>query len=141
LIGLLKEKTSPALDALRSYFPPVDPKTGRTMAFKNSQLSGISIGNAIEVKKQAVYASAVLTAQLMLEPAMDSVDKALLVSQLSMVNRIRSRASTLEPLAQSAKLREQLAQAHTQEQQNKANEKARRDAALAEARKLARAGN
>ena len=74
IIGYLKEKTAPALDPLRTYFPPVDEKTGQYGAFKPAQLQGITSANALEVKEKATLAAAVLLAQLKLEPAMPAVD-------------------------------------------------------------------
>jgi hypothetical protein len=128
LIGLLKQNTAPALEPLKPYFPPVDQKSGQPTAFRNSQLQGITAANALEVKDQSLRAAAILLAQLRLEPDMPAVDRGLLSMQLGTVNRILSRSRDLEPLARAT-----LARAE-QEKRN-AEEKARRDAAVAAQRK------
>jgi hypothetical protein len=102
LIGMLKEKTGPALEPLKQYFPPVDEKTGKPKAFSPATLQAITINNAIEVKKQAAYASAILLAQMKLEPQMPVVDRVHLGQQNEVVRRILSRASDLEPAAKAA---------------------------------------
>jgi hypothetical protein len=102
LIAMLREKTTAALEPLKSYFPPIDEKTGKAKPFAPIMLQGISVTNAIEVKKQALYAAAILHAQLKLEPQMPVVDRLLLGSQLQNVNRILMRANELEPAAKAA---------------------------------------
>jgi hypothetical protein len=102
LIGMLKEKTAPAIQPLQGYFPPNDPTTGRPTAFKQSQLAGITVGNAIEVKRTAMYASAILQAQLKLEPNMPAVDRVQISAQLQNVSRVLSHAGQLEPAARIA---------------------------------------
>lgn len=124
LIGYLKEQTAPALEPLKTYFPPVDDKTGQPQAFKPAQLMGITASNALEVKDKALYAAAVLLAQLKLEPDMAAVDRGLLSTQLATVNRILARARELETAAKAAALK-------AQQDQRIADEKARRDAAAA----------
>jgi hypothetical protein len=101
LIGMFKEKTGPALEPLKQYFPPVDEKTGKPKPFSPTQLQGITATNAIEVKKQAGYASAILLAQMKLEPQMPVVDRIHLGTQQQTVLRILSRASDLEPAAKA----------------------------------------
>jgi len=122
LVGILRQKTAAALDPLRPYFPPLDEKTGRPVAFRPAQLQGISTGNALEVKDKALFAAAVLRAQLTLEPGMPAVDRALLSGQLGTVNRVLSRARELEAAAKAA-----LAKA--ERERKLAEEKARREAA------------
>ncbi|MCL2640254.1 MAG: hypothetical protein FWD53_05365 [Phycisphaerales bacterium] len=105
LIGILREKTKTALDPIRGYFPPTHPRTGKIEPFKPAQLAGITVSNAIEVKKRAAYAAAVLLAQLKLEPEMSGLDKAFVGSQLTMVRRVLERATALEPAAKAAERR------------------------------------
>jgi hypothetical protein len=102
LIGFMKEKMAGALEALKGYFPPVDEKTGKAAEFRPSQLQGIVVGNALEVKGQAAFASALLLGQLKLEPGMPAVDRRLLMEELVTVRRIFSRALELEPAAKAA---------------------------------------
>jgi hypothetical protein len=102
LIAMLREKTTTALEPLKNYFPPIDEKTGKPKPFQPIMLQGISVSNAIEVKKQAAYAAAILHAQLKLEPQMPVVDRVLLGTQLQNVNRVLSRANELEPAAKAA---------------------------------------
>ncbi len=123
LVDLLRDKTKPALEPLRMYFPPVDPTTGVAAAFKPAQLQAINATNALDVMDKAAYAAAVLLGQLKLEPAMPAIDRQLLSSQLVMVNRVLSRARDLQPAAQALVAK--------QERDRKtADDKARRDAAL-----------
>jgi len=105
LIGILREKTKPAMDPLRSFFPPTHPRTGKYEPFKPTQLAGITVNNAIDVKKKAAYAAAILLAQLKLEPEMSGLDKAFFGSQLTMVRRVLERATALEPAAKAAERR------------------------------------
>jgi hypothetical protein len=121
LIGMLRQKTEPALEPLRSYFPPIDQKTGNPQPFKPAQLQGIGAGNAIEVKEKAAYASAVLRAQLKLEPDMPGVDRQLIAGQLAAVNRILSKAVSLEPAAR-------MAQQKAERDRKMAEDRARREA-------------
>jgi hypothetical protein len=102
LVGLLKEKTTPALEPLKQYFPPIDPKTGRPQPFTPKQLSGITLNNALELKDKATWASTVLLAQLKVEPEMPESDRALILTQLTNVRRILTRARQLEPAAKAA---------------------------------------
>jgi hypothetical protein len=124
LIGLLKEKTDPALDPLRSFMPPPDEKTGQPTPFKPAQLQNLTAANALEIKDKAAFAAAVLLAQLKLEPDMPPIDRALLSNQLAAVNRIFSRARDLEPAAKAAIVKAEM-------DRRAADEKARRDAAMA----------
>lgn len=101
MIGLLKEATGPALDPLKSYFPPINDK-GVQEPFKATQLSGLTITNAIEVKEQATLAWTILQAQLKLEPKMSAADRQTLTNAAQNVNRVRNRAAELEPLAKAA---------------------------------------
>ncbi|HVX83319.1 MAG TPA: hypothetical protein VH253_00740 [Phycisphaerae bacterium] len=105
LIGLLKEKTDPALLPLKPYFPRTDPKTGRPLPFKPQQLSGINVSNCEKIKDQAIAASQILLAQLKVQPDMPGPDRALLAGQLQTVNRILARATELEPQARAAQER------------------------------------
>ncbi len=102
LIGLLKEKTDPALRPLKAYFPRTDPKTGRPMPFKPQQLAGINLSNCGQVKEEAIAASQILLAQLKVQPDMPAADRALIAGQLQTVNRVLARATELEPLARAA---------------------------------------
>ena len=128
LIGLLRKATAGALEPLRTYFPPVDEKTGVPGPFRVSQLQGITAGNALEVKDKALFAAAVLLGQLKLEPEMPGVDRALLYGQLGNVNRVLGRARDLEPLAKAALVR-------AEQEKKAAEEMARREAAIAAQRK------
>ena len=123
LIGFFKEKTGPALEALKQFFPPADERTGQYGAFKISQLQNISAGNAVEMKEKAAYAAAILLAQIKLEPGMPPMDKGMLYNQLIIVNRIRSRAAEMETLARAAAVK-------AEQERRAAEEKARRDAAI-----------
>jgi len=62
-------------------------------------LSGVTLSNALEVKKKAAYASAILLAQLKLEPEMPAMDKVFISGQLTTVRRVLARAMELEPAA------------------------------------------
>jgi len=124
LIGLLKEKTDPALDPLKSFFAPPDEKTGQPAPFKPAQLQNLTAANAMEIKDKACFAAAVLLAQLKLEPDMPPMDRALLSNQLATVNRILSRARDLEPASKAAIVKAEM-------DRRAADEKARRDAAIA----------
>ena len=124
LISLLRQATAGAMDPLKSYFPPVDDKTGLPQPFRIAQLQGITPANALEVKDRALFAAAVLLAQMKMEPEMPAPDHALLASQLQNVNRVLSRARDLESLARSAKIR-------AAQERKIADEKAKRDAAIA----------
>jgi hypothetical protein len=102
LIGLMKEKTQPAIDPLKSYFPPIDPKTDKPVPFNaRTQLAGISVDNAIDIKDKALLAHALILGQIKLEPDMPAPDKVLLYTQLGNINHIVSRASELEPQARA----------------------------------------
>jgi hypothetical protein len=101
LIGLMKEKTPEAIEPLKSYFPPVNEKTGRFEAFKPTQLSGITVDNALDVKDKALFARALISAQLRLEPQMPPADRQLLSGQLSALSPIISKCSQLEPAART----------------------------------------
>lgn len=105
LIGILRVETEGALAPLRGYFPPV--KEGNAVAFHPGQLAGITVGNALEVKEKALYASAVLIGQLKLEPRMPNVDRVLLTGQLISVRRMLARALELEPQARMALQRQE----------------------------------
>ncbi|HVT79779.1 MAG TPA: hypothetical protein VHM90_03910 [Phycisphaerae bacterium] len=129
LIGLMKSNTTPALEPLKNYFPPVDEKTGQPAPFKPAQLSGITLTNAIELKEKSQLAAALLLAQLKLEPTMPQIDRVFLATQLATVNRVLNRARDLEPQARAA-----LAKAEQQKRMEEA--KAQRDAAI-NARKTA----
>ncbi len=109
LIGLLKEKTAPALEPLKTYFPPVDEKTGKSAPFKPAQLQGITADNDLDVKDKAELAHAILLAQIKLEPDMPPADKQLLYGQLTNVNHVLSRTAELEPQARAAALKKKLA--------------------------------
>jgi hypothetical protein len=124
LIGLLKEKTDPALEPLRSFFPPPDEKTGQPAPFKPAQLQNLTAANALDIKDKASFAAAVLLAQLKLEPDMPPMDRALVSNQLAIVNRILLRARDLEPAAKAAIVKAEMDRRATEE-------KARRDAAIA----------
>jgi len=124
LIGLLRQATAGTLDPLKPFFPPVDDKTGLAQPFRVAQLQGITPANALEVKDQALFAAAVLLAQMKLEPEMPAIDRALLSSQLQNANRVLSRARDLESLARAAKTR-------AAQERKIAEEKAKRDAAIA----------
>jgi hypothetical protein len=110
LIGLLKEKTGPALEPLKTYFPPVDPKTGKPAAFRPSQVQGITVDTALDTKDKALLAHAILLAQLKLQPDMPSADKQLLGTQLANVNHVVSRCNELEPQARAAARAKKLAE-------------------------------
>lgn len=127
LINALRENTAAALDPLRSYFPQIDPKTGLPEPFKRKHLEGITASNAIELKQQAAFASAVLQGQLKLEPTMPPADRALLATQLSTVSRILARARDLEPAARMALQRQEL-------ERKRAEARAKRDDQRARAR-------
>lgn len=102
LIAALRGSTAAALEPLRQWFPPIDDKTGRPQPFNRSQLESITTANALEVRDQAAFASAVLLGQLKLEPDMPAADKAQLGTQLAGINRIFSKARQLEPAARMA---------------------------------------
>ena len=102
LIGLLKEKTDPALEPIKTYFPPVDAKTGKAAPFKPTQLQGITVDNAIDIKDKALLAHAILLAQIKLQPDMPGADRQLLSGQLTNVNHVLTRANELEPQAKAA---------------------------------------
>jgi hypothetical protein len=102
LIGLLKEKTDPALEPLKTYFPPIDPKTNKPAPFRPAQFQGISVENALDIKDKALLAHAILLAQMKLQPDMPGVDKQLLGTQLTNINHILSRCNELEPQAKAA---------------------------------------
>ena len=124
LIALLRQTTAGALEPLKTYFPPVDDKTGVPQAFRVTQLQGITTSNALEVKDKSLFAAAVVLAQLKLEPDMPAIDQAHLTAQLTNVNHVLSRARDLEPLARAAQIR-------AAQERKAAEEKARRDAAIA----------
>jgi hypothetical protein len=124
LIGLLRRATAGALEPLQTYFPPVDDKTGAPQPFRVAQLQGIAPANALAVKDKSLFAAAVVLAQLKLEPDMPAIDRAYLTAQLANVNHVLSRARDLEPLAKAAQVR-------AEQERKAAEEKARRDAAIA----------
>lgn len=124
LIGHMKSKMGAALEPLKTYFPPVDEKTGQPTAFKPAQLSGLTISNAVEVKEQSLLAAALLLGQLKLDPKMSSLDRGFLTTQLASVNRILNRARELEPQARAAIIK-------AQREQQMAADKAAREAAAA----------
>jgi hypothetical protein len=130
LIGLLKKATADAMAPLRTFFPPVDEKTGVPAAFKMAQLQGITTGTALDLKDKSLLAAAVLLAQLKLEPEMPGADRALLYGELENVNRVLARARDLEPLAKAALVR-------AEQEKKAAEEKARREAAIAAQKKAA----
>jgi hypothetical protein len=130
LIAVLRQGTAPALEPLKSYFPPIDPKTGLPEPFKRKQLEGITLTNAIEVKAQAALAAAVLQGQLKLEPEMAPPDKAVLGGQLVTVSRILSRARDLEPAAKMAAQRAELERQRAEAKARREEERARARAAL-----------
>ena len=101
LIGLMKEKTPETIEPLKSYFPPVNEKTGRPDPAKPAQLSGITVDNALDVKDKALFARALVSAQLRLEPQMPPADRQLLSSQLSALSPIISKCSQLEAAARA----------------------------------------
>jgi hypothetical protein len=102
IIGILREKTSPSLEPLKSYFPDPDAKTGlMPLPVKLDKLMGITVDNAIDVKDKALYANAVLQAQMKLEPTMPAADRRILVNQVAVVQQILGRARTLEPQARA----------------------------------------
>ncbi|MGN6369149.1 MAG: hypothetical protein ACTHN5_12880 [Phycisphaerae bacterium] len=101
LIGLMKEKTPETVEPLKSYFPPVNDKTGRFEAFKPTQLSGITVDNALDLKDKALFARALISAQLRLEPQMPPADRQLLSSQLTVISPIISKCTQLEPAART----------------------------------------
>ncbi len=90
-------------------------------------VAGITRDNALEIKDKAMFAVAVLAAQLKLEPDMPAIDRQLLSSQLANVNRALSRARDLEPAARQALARADL-------DRRAADEKARRATAIAQQR-------
>ena len=96
--------------------------------FRMAQLQGITASNALEVKDKSLLAAAVLLAQLKLEPEMPPVDRALLHGELENVNRVLGRARDLEPLAKAALVRADV-------ERKAADEKARREAAIAAQKK------
>lgn len=100
MIGILRKATEPALEPLRGYFPA--EINGVTAGYSPAQLAGIGVQNCLEVKEKALYASAVLLAQLRLEPEMPGVDRMLLTGQLAVVRRVLGRAMDLEPAARMA---------------------------------------
>jgi hypothetical protein len=102
LIRIVRENTPPAIEPLKRYFPPINPKTNQPEPFKQTQLQGITVGNAIDIREKASLASALLLAQLKLEPTMPGPDRAVVGTELTTVNRILSRARDLEPAARMA---------------------------------------
>ncbi len=101
LIGLFKEKTGPAIEPLKTYFPPIDDKTGKPAAFRPAQLQGITVDTALDIRDKALLAHALILGQIKLEPDMPSIDKQLLFTQLANINHILSRTSELEPQARA----------------------------------------
>jgi hypothetical protein len=99
LIGIMKEKTTTALEPLKAYFPPVNDKTGKQEQFNRSQLSGITVDNALDVKDKAELAHALIAGQIKLEPQMPPADHQLLYAQLTNVNHVLSRCAELESAA------------------------------------------
>ncbi len=113
LIGILRANTPPALNPLRLYFPP-PPASVAAAAVPHpgaapppSPLAGITARNALEVKDRALYASAVLLAQLRLEPDMPTIDRIFLSRELGYVRDALARALDLEPAARALKDREE----------------------------------
>ncbi len=102
LVGLLKEKSIPALLPMQPFFPPVDRKTGRPEPYNPRQLSGITYANASDLKPKAAWAATILLAQLKAEPEMPEMDRAVILTQLTTVRRVLNRATELEPLAKAA---------------------------------------
>ena len=120
LIGILRQETQAAVDPLSSYMPrlgnPVpDPGNG------GAGLSTVTVSNAIDLRPKAAYASAVLQAQLKLEPDMPGVDRVFLSRQLYAARRVFYRAMELEPQARALLVRQK-------ELRRAQEEKARRDA-------------
>jgi len=99
LIGLMKEKTGPALEPLKTYFPPVNDKTGKADPFKPAQLSGITVDNCLDTKDKAEFAHALLLGQMKLEPQMSPADHLLLYGQLTNVGHVLTRCADLLPAA------------------------------------------
>jgi hypothetical protein len=124
LIRLLRQATAGALGPLKPYFPPLDDRTGLQQPFRVAQLQGITPANALDIKDRALYAAAILLAQMKLEPEMPVIDRALLASQLQNVNRVLSRARDLETLARAVKIR-------AEQERRIVEDKAKRDAAIA----------
>ena len=105
LIAILRTNTAPAIDPVRGFFPPL--RDGVMVPFNASQLAGISAGNCLEIKERTLYASAVLSAQLKLEPDMPTADHNLLTTQLVLVRRILAKALEYEPQAHIIQAREE----------------------------------
>jgi hypothetical protein len=74
------------------------------------------------VKDKALFATAVLRAQLTLEPGMPAADRGLLTRQLVTVNRVLTRSRDLEAAAK-------MAMAKAERERKQAEEIARREAA------------
>ncbi len=115
LVLILRAKTAEAVEPLRGYFPPerahaAVPASGPTsMASPQpitpaaNPLSGITPANAIEVREKALYAAAILGAQLKLEPGMPAIDRLVLAEQSRHVQAVLARANSLLPAAAALK--------------------------------------
>lgn len=118
LIRLLRSKTQESLEPLKQYFPPervrtatsgpaapvqFNPNANTGMGAANNPLNGITVSNTLEVREKAYLASAVLTAQLKLEPDMPNLDRLFLAEQARNVQAILARVSQTLPGALAAK--------------------------------------
>lgn len=117
LIHLLRGKTQEALEPLKTYFPPEQrpratsgPSVPTTRMTTNAPvtpaanpLNGITVANTLEVREKALYAAAILGAQMKLEPDMPAIDRLFLAEQSRNVQAVLARTSQTLPGAMAAK--------------------------------------
>lgn len=115
LIHIMRSKTPEAIEPLKTYFPPERTRAGPSTSAPtvlapsapltpaSNPLNGITIANTLEVRDKALLASAILTAQLKMEPDMPSIDRLFLAEQARHVQAIVARTSQLLPAAMAAK--------------------------------------
>lgn len=102
LIAILRQETDPALQPLQNYLPTPPEPGARSGQRPLDPLAGINVSNALEVKEKCLYASAVLLAQIRLEPEMPTVDRVFLSQRLSYIRQALAKAMEFEPWARMA---------------------------------------
>lgn len=116
LIRLLRSKTQEALEPLKTYFPPEKPRAATSgpasrpltlpvapLSPANNPLNAITVANTLEVRDKAQYASAILSAQMKLEPDMPPIDRLYLAEQSRNVQAVLTRTTQTLPGALAAK--------------------------------------
>jgi hypothetical protein len=122
LIGHMRAATASAINPVRAFYPLPSyvldlPKASRPA----DPMAGIQPENATRIKEFAFYASALVSAQLKLEPTMPTGDKSFLLQHLGSLRQIIGRCAELEP-------QEWAAETKRNREAKEAAERARQDA-------------